>query len=405
MTPDLTHDKWVRVRAEDCATDLVGANPNTQQETIQERINRIHADEQELINFHRLDLGESSQSVVLLSAYHEWLNELEEDVPFEQYDQEEQVDYLLLRNYLQRGVRRMTIERDRISQMDPLVRVFSPLVSKLEARQRVDLAALEPRSVAQTMHDATLGIWNTQQGIIKGRVKVNTKATAFRAANSIKKLRGHLEEFVTFFRGYDPAFDWWVKKPCADLLAAMAEYVIAIETRLAGMHPDAPDEIVGDPIGEEALLAELEGEMIAYTPEELIAAANVQYEWCLKEMRRAAVDMGHKPGDWKSALEDVKNLHVAPGEQPRLIKSLVDEAAAYVQCHDLITVPELCKQKWRMFMMPPEAQKVNPFFLGGDSIIVSYPTADMAHDEKLMGMRGNNKHFSKATAFHESTVS
>lgn len=54
-----------------------------------------------------------------------------------------------------------------------------------------------------------------------------------------------------------------------------------------------------------------------------------------------------------------------------------------------------------MFMMSPERQKVNPFFLGGDCIIVSYPTDEMDHESKLMGMRGNNIHFSRATVFHE----
>jgi uncharacterized protein (DUF885 family) len=44
---------------------------------------------------------------------------------------------------------------------------------------------------------------------------------------------------------------------------------------------------------------------------------------------------------------------------------------------------------------------VNPFFLGGEQIIISYPTETMAHDEKMMSMRGNNPHFSRATVQHE----
>jgi uncharacterized protein (DUF885 family) len=52
-------------------------------------------------------------------------------------------------------------------------------------------------------------------------------------------------------------------------------------------------------------------------------------------------------------------------------------------------------------MMSPERQRVAPFFLGGESIIVSYPTNDMTDEEKLMSLRGNNPHFSHATVFHE----
>ncbi len=51
--------------------------------------------------------------------------------------------------------------------------------------------------------------------------------------------------------------------------------------------------------------------------------------------------------------------------------------------------------------MPPADQKVNPFFLGGPKIIVSYPTSDMSHADKTMIMRGNNKPMARATAFHE----
>ncbi len=54
-----------------------------------------------------------------------------------------------------------------------------------------------------------------------------------------------------------------------------------------------------------------------------------------------------------------------------------------------------------MSMMSPERQLVNPFFLGGEEIQVSYPTDTMTHEQKLMSMRGNNKHFARATVFHE----
>ena len=51
--------------------------------------------------------------------------------------------------------------------------------------------------------------------------------------------------------------------------------------------------------------------------------------------------------------------------------------------------------------MSPEQQLVNPFFTGGEVISVSFPTASMSHEAKLMSMRGNNIHFARATVFHE----
>src|SRR5205085_5927608 len=105
--------------------------------------------------------------------------------------------------------------------------------------------------------------------------------------------------------------------------------------------------------------------------------------------------------DWKKALEKVKTMHVGPGEQPELIRSLAEEATQFVESRDLVTVPPLAKEIWRIEMMSPERQRVNPFFLGGETIQVSYPTDTMDEDEKLMSMRGNSIPFARATVFHE----
>ncbi|MEO8334286.1 MAG: DUF885 family protein, partial [bacterium] len=105
--------------------------------------------------------------------------------------------------------------------------------------------------------------------------------------------------------------------------------------------------------------------------------------------------------DWKAAMEKVKNTYVEPGRQPDLIRDLARQAENYFDAHDWVTIPPLAREDWRMEMLSPERQKVSPFFLGGESILVSYPTADMTDEDKLMSLRGNNPHFSHATVFHE----
>jgi uncharacterized protein (DUF885 family) len=117
-------------------------------------------------------------------------------------------------------------------------------------------------------------------------------------------------------------------------------------------------------------------------------------------MKKAAREMGFGD-DWKGAVEKVKNSYVEPGRQPDLIRDLAREAEAFFDRHDWVTIPALAREDWRMEMMSPERQRVAPFFLGGESIIVSYPTADMTAEEKLMSFRGNNPHFSRAVVFHE----
>src|SRR5262245_17718713 len=164
--------------------------------------------------------------------------------------------------------------------------------------------------------------------------------------------------------------------------------------------PKGDDEIVGRPIGRDALLAALVAEMIPYSPEQLVELANREYAWCEAEMKKAAREMGFGD-DWKKAVEKVKTLHAQPGGQTRVVRDLALEAIAYVRGHDLISVPPLAAETWRMDMLSPERQKFSPFFLGGEVIQVSSPTDTMAHELKLQSLRGNNTHFSRATVHHE----
>jgi uncharacterized protein (DUF885 family) len=140
--------------------------------------------------------------------------------------------------------------------------------------------------------------------------------------------------------------------------------------------------------------------MIPYTPEELATIAEKELAWCEAEMKKASNDLGCGD-DWKKALEQVKMKFVEPGKQPALIGDLAREAVEFLEKRDLVTIPPLCKEGWRMEMMSPQLQLVNPFFTGGEVISVSFPTDGMTHEQKLMSMRGNNIHFSRATVHHE----
>jgi uncharacterized protein (DUF885 family) len=147
-------------------------------------------------------------------------------------------------------------------------------------------------------------------------------------------------------------------------------------------------------------MVELASEMISYTPEELIAIAYKELDWCESEMKKASRELGFGD-DWHKALEFVKDKYVEPGKQTDVIRDLALEAIEYVEKNDLVTVPPLARESWRMEMMSPERQLVNPFFTGGEVISVSYPTNTMSHEAKMMSMRGNNPHFSRATVQHE----
>src|SRR5262249_28371774 len=125
--------------------------------------------------------------------------------------------------------------------------------------------------------------------------------------------------------------------------------------------------ITGRPIGREALIVELEGEMIPYTPEELIALARKELDWCDAEMLKASREMGFGD-DGRRATEREKPSHVRPGERPRLIRDLAVEGVDSPNATALVPAPPLAAETWRMAMMSPERQLTNPFFTGGEVI-------------------------------------
>ena len=96
-----------------------------------------------------------------------------------------------------------------------------------------------------------------------------------------------------------------------------------------------------------------------------------------------------------------KTRHVEPGQQPELAHELAEEAVTFLRERDLVTVPPMAEEIWRMQMLSPEWQRIAPYFLGGEVVRVAFPEEGMSHENKLMSIRGNNRHFSRAVVHHE----
>jgi uncharacterized protein (DUF885 family) len=250
------------------------------------------------------------------------------------------------------------------------------------------------------LNDLNQNITDTRKNIEEGKTAKPKRTVANRAAQTVASLRNTLKNWFNFHNGYDPNFSWWNAEPYKTVDASLDSYQKFLLDKLVGIKPDDKTTIIGDPIGREALISELEYEMIPYTPEELVEIAEREFAWCEAEMKKASREMGFGD-DWKKALEAVKQKYVEPGKQPELIKNFAYEAIEFVEKNDLVTVPKLARESWRMEMMSPERQLVAPFFLGGETILVAYPTSGMTHEQKMMSMRGNNPHFARAVTHHE----
>lgn len=361
-------------------------------------IERYRLDRNALERLYNIDL--SSQRVVRLQQLlDDYLATLQK-VDFKSLDEEGRIDWLLLRNHLQFEKLDINYSAKKVEEISDLV-PFAPIVIGLEENRR-RLQPQDPAAsaalVAGVSHQIEIVRTHLEQ-----QIKDKTAPDAVhgrRAALAVDELRGALRDWDHFYADYNPSFTWWLKEPYATADKALEDYAGFLREKLAGFKKGQDDPVIGDPIGRDALVQYLKAEMIPYTPEELIQIAEKEFAWCQREMKRAADDLGYN-GDWKKALDHVTHLYVEPGGQPQLIKQLADEAVKFVEDRNLVTVPDLAKETWRMEMMSPDQQKVNPYFTGGEVISVSYPTDTMSEDDKLMTMRGNNMSFCRATVFHE----
>jgi uncharacterized protein (DUF885 family) len=358
--------------------------------------------------------------------YAEWLGRLPA-LNFDSMRQDGQVDYVLFRNHLQHELRQLERRERELSETAPLLPFAGAILALDESRRRMENP--DPKKAAAAVHELNkqiIGIHESAEASLKAAPANRTVAN--RAATESAELRGILKRWFDFYNGYDPLFTWWVGEAWRRADASLQKYAVFLRERVAGVKgggadldpagsrdesaaagrrfvtssakSDSTEDIIGTPIGRDGLISELVHEMIPYTPEELIAIANREFAWCEDQMKKASRELGFGD-DWKKALEHVKNLYVEPGKQPALVRDLEKEAEVFLDKHDLITIPPLARETWRMQMMTPERQLINPFFTGGEVMSVSFPVDSMTYEQKLMSMRGNNIHFSRATVFHE----
>jgi len=344
-------------------------------------------------------IGSSPERRTRFTAfYKQYLKKLEQ-FNFNQLSVNGQVDYLLTKAKIDSDLYRLAIEESDAKQIESWVN-FGTYIYTLEKERRRG-KQLDWKQVANQLNEISTSL-------AKISIQLETEAPVF-TRNVISNAQGTLQGYeqalksvYDFYNGYDPDFSWWVEKPYLALKSQLKDYSKLLEKRIdaATLPPDDGSGIIGNPIGEKELRRLLKNEFIYYSPEELVEIAMKEFAWCDKELLKASQEMGFG-NDWKAAQEKVKESYVPQGEQPQAMLKLYDESVAFLKKHDLLTIPPMAEETWRMTMIPPERQLISPFFLGGEVLQISYPTDAMEHQDKLMSMRGNNPHFSRATVHHE----
>ena len=359
--------------------------------------------------------------------YRGWQERLP-GIDFDALNQTGRIDYILLRNELTGQLNEETLQRERLKDMEELLS-FRGAIQELEAA-RWRMGPIDMQSAATKISEVADRAKKLKERVEKGkkskdekkseRTNETTSASAAkesvdkpdeaplkvspllarRAAIATAEVRNTLKTWYSFYDGYQPDFSWWLKKPYDEATSALDTYAKYLREEVAEWKGKDEDPLLGEVMGREALLRNLETEMIAYTPEELIRIGEKEFAWCEAEMKKAAKEMGFD--DWKKALAKVKSAFVPPGQQDELVAKFAREAIDFVKARDLVTVTPMCEEVWRLTMISPESQKTMPYVAyGGQSVMVAYAKDEMKHEDKLMAMRGNNRHFTRITTAHE----
>lgn len=328
--------------------------------------------------------------------YQDWLNRLDA-IDFNSLRHREKVDFHLLRNHIQRRDYFTQLDHDQFLEIENWLPDIQSIMEFINTRRYGTKP--DAKAIAAEMNRWAGQIDSLQASLQSSPPLLKKDANA--AYDALEDIYDGLENAFDFYHGYDIEFTWWAEVPFENLTTKWSTYANTINTYFDAANEQIDDSgIVGNPIGREEIERRLEFEMIAYSPQELIDIAEHQFAKAEQEMLKASRELGFGD-DWRAALEHVKELYVEPGKKPELIMRLYNESMDFIEDRDLLTIPHLAKEVWRMEMMSPERQLVSPFFLGGEVIRISYPTNTMDHEAKRMSMRGNNPHFNRATVHHE----
>jgi hypothetical protein len=305
--------------------------------------------------------------------YAGWLTAIGK-MSFDAMSLDGKADYVLFKFHVEHEQQQLELQTKSLAEIAPLLPFAQTITALAEARRQME--KVDGQKAASQLNDLTKQIEAARRSLDAslraepGKIK---KATGNRAAGAVSSLRGVLRQWYGYYNGYDPLFTWWVEEPYKSLDQALGNYGTYLTERVVGLRASDPgpalaqagtqgrggggggapggggggqrgggagrtanaragdySDIIGDPIGRDALMVELASEMVPYTPEELIAIANKELDWCESELKKASREMGFGD-DWHKAMEAVKNKYVEPGKQTEVIKDLAIEAIEYLE--------------------------------------------------------------------------
>lgn len=370
--------------------------PSNEASVLSPFINQYQADETMLNRKYSLKRSEEYFQR-MQRFYSEWIAKLKA-LPFDKLSVNERVDYILLKRDINVDAKTLQDGYSEFKSTNFTI-PFVKTIIDFEKKRRI--GTQQDGAITTTAFEKLKDDINaTSKAVSTKQLTVNPLQANW-AQQTVNQYITVFTEAYKFYDGYDPQFTKATKNSYPEVLNALKAYASELgKMAKLSIAKDDGSGILGNPIGRAAFMGLLKDEMIAYTPEQIEAIAMREFAWCDAEMLKASTAMGFG-NDWKKALEKVKTAYPELGKQPELVYELANEAINFIEKNKLIDVPELAKEGWRMRMLSPQEQLFAPFFLGGESVLIAYPTQDMTEEAKMMTLKGNNRHFSRAVVHHE----
>src|SRR5437870_1334325 len=210
--------------------------------------------------------------------YEEYLDKLKQ-MDLSGLDVAGRIDFVLLKTKCELELKDIGREEKQFNEVSDALPFAEPIIRLEEARRRMD--RIDPEEAAKVVSDIAAKIKKLQKDLeekLKSKSAqtndVPNKILANRAAQKAEELRWILKNWNEFYAGYDPVFTWWMRQPFEKADKQLQDYAGFLRKKLAGFTEGEDEPVIGDPIGREALMDALEGEIIAFSPEELIEIAN-----------------------------------------------------------------------------------------------------------------------------------
>ena len=113
--------------------------------------------------------------------------------------------------------------------MAPLLPFANSILNLEEARLQMEwaepeAAAVELNRIRTTIESAHRSVDHDHCGVNGAPIQVWKQSVANRAAEAIESLQGVLQDWYTFYNGFDPMFTWWAESPFLAVSEALGNY-------------------------------------------------------------------------------------------------------------------------------------------------------------------------------------